>query len=293
MWDKLAPQVQDCINLLRRSRISPTKSAYETLEGPYDWNRYPLAPLGTRAIIYEDSDTRASWAPHGLDAWYLGPSKDHYRCHIYYVPETKGYRGSGSAELFPQHCREPAYSPDSHVQELSTELQENMAKVGRKARTVNVLKMLARHLEAYLMGAPPPAPEQRVHAQLEQRVSEASIPAMTPLPEIQRVSAAPHTMVANNPTSKRIMQNKTRTHQRATRRNTPGALPQIVRPLDPSKEVPFQIPHNIGEIPKSAKAHTVAQQRVRTAATKNMPQRSTRLTSKDDFVNPASSARRQ
>ena len=150
LWDKLAPQVQDCINLLRRSRISPTKSAYETLEGPYDWNRYPLAPLGTRAIIYEDSDTRASWAPHGLDAWYLGPSKDHYRCHIYYVPETKGYRVSGSAELFPQHCREPTYSPDSHVNEVSAELQETMATVGQKSRTVNVLKLLAQHLEAYL-----------------------------------------------------------------------------------------------------------------------------------------------
>jgi hypothetical protein len=104
LWDKLAPQVQDCINLLHQSRISPTKLAYETLEGPYDHNRYPLAPLGTRAIIYEDSDTRASWAPHGLDVWYLGPSKDHYRCHIYYVPETKGCRTSGLAELFPQHC---------------------------------------------------------------------------------------------------------------------------------------------------------------------------------------------
>ena len=190
LWDKLAPQVQDCINLLRRSRISPNKSAYETLEGPYDWNPYPIAPLGTRAIIYEDSDTRASWAPHVLDAWYLGPSKDHYRCHIYYVPETKGYRVSGSAELFPQHCREPTYSPDSHVKELSTELQENMATVGRKLRTVNVLKILARHLEAYLTGAPPPAPEQRVNERLEQRVTEASIPAMTPLPEIQRINHA-------------------------------------------------------------------------------------------------------
>jgi hypothetical protein len=36
LWDKLAPQVQDSINLLRRSRIDPTKSAYKLLEGPYD-----------------------------------------------------------------------------------------------------------------------------------------------------------------------------------------------------------------------------------------------------------------
>ena len=82
LWDKLSPQVQDCINLLCRSCILPSKLAYKTLKGPYDGNHYPLAPLGTRAIIYEDSDTRALWAPHDLDAWYLGPSKDHYQCHI-------------------------------------------------------------------------------------------------------------------------------------------------------------------------------------------------------------------
>jgi hypothetical protein len=37
LWDKLAPQVQDSINLLRCSRVDPTKLAYEILEGPYDW----------------------------------------------------------------------------------------------------------------------------------------------------------------------------------------------------------------------------------------------------------------
>jgi hypothetical protein len=157
-----------------------------------------------------------------------------------------------------------------------------MAKIGWTARTVNVLKLLARHLEAYLTGAPPPAPEQRVNERSEQRVTKASIPAMTPLPEIQRVSDAPHTMVANNPTSKRIMQNKTRTHQRATRRNTPGVLPKIVRPLDLSTNVPFRMPHIIEEIPKSAKAHTVEQRRVRKAAM-SKPRRSTRLT-KDNHI---------
>jgi hypothetical protein len=87
LWDKLTPQVQDSINLLRRLGVNPNHSAYKALEGPYDWNRYPMAPLGTKAIIYEDSDTCASWALHGLDAWFLGPSKDHYRCHLYFVPK--------------------------------------------------------------------------------------------------------------------------------------------------------------------------------------------------------------
>ena len=47
LWDKMAPQVQDAINLVRRSCINPNKSAYEALEGPYHWNKYPLVPLGT------------------------------------------------------------------------------------------------------------------------------------------------------------------------------------------------------------------------------------------------------
>jgi hypothetical protein len=92
LWDKLTPQVQDCLNLMRASRIDPTKSAYEVLNGPYDWNRYPLAPLGCKAIVYEDGDTRGSWASRGVDGWYLGPSKNHYRCDHYYIPETRAYR---------------------------------------------------------------------------------------------------------------------------------------------------------------------------------------------------------
>ena len=36
LWDKLAPQVQDTLNLLRASRINPNISAYEALNGPYN-----------------------------------------------------------------------------------------------------------------------------------------------------------------------------------------------------------------------------------------------------------------
>jgi hypothetical protein len=129
LWDKLASQVQDSINLLRQSRVQPNISAYKTLEGPYDWNRYPMAPPGTKAIIYEDAETRTSWALHGLNALLLGPSKDHYRCHLYYVPKTSGYRVSGSADLFPQQCIALPYSHVSHVQELAEEIQTTLEKL--------------------------------------------------------------------------------------------------------------------------------------------------------------------
>jgi hypothetical protein len=94
--------------------------------------------------------------PHGLDAWYLGPSKDHYHCHHYYVPETRGYRISGSTDLFPQHGQELSYSHYSHIRDLSLELQENLLTVECKAKTLKVLKLLVQHLDAYISGTPPP-----------------------------------------------------------------------------------------------------------------------------------------
>jgi hypothetical protein len=91
LWDKLAPQVQDTLNLLRALRINPAISAYEILNRSYDWNRYLLAPLGCKAAVYKDGDSRGSWASQGVDGWYLGPSQDHYRCDLYYIPEMRAY----------------------------------------------------------------------------------------------------------------------------------------------------------------------------------------------------------
>jgi hypothetical protein len=53
LWDWLAPQIQDTLNLLRASQIFPNISAYEALNGPYNWDQYPLAPPGCKAIIYK------------------------------------------------------------------------------------------------------------------------------------------------------------------------------------------------------------------------------------------------
>ena len=150
LWDKLAPQVQDSINLLHQYHINPNQSAYEALKGPYNWNQYPMAPPGTKAIFYKDSITQASWEPHGLDAWLLGPSKDHYRCHIYYVPETTGYCVSNSVNLFPQHCIAPPFSNKTHVNESSEEIKETLTKLTQWERTLTVIRTLAQHLNTFV-----------------------------------------------------------------------------------------------------------------------------------------------
>jgi hypothetical protein len=100
LWDKLRPQLINTLNMLRTSHVDPTKSAYKILHGPYDWNCYPLEPLGYKAFVYVDGNTRGSWESQGVDGWYLGPSMDHYICNIYYITETQGYHISGLTKLF-------------------------------------------------------------------------------------------------------------------------------------------------------------------------------------------------
>ena len=58
LWDRMAPQVKDSLNLLRASQIDPTKSPYEIINGTYDWSRYSLAPLRCKAVIYKDGNIR-------------------------------------------------------------------------------------------------------------------------------------------------------------------------------------------------------------------------------------------
>jgi hypothetical protein len=74
LWDRLLPQTMLTLNILRGSRMNPKLSANAQIFGPFDYNRTPLAPPGTCAIIHEKPSNRESWAAHGLDGWYLGPA---------------------------------------------------------------------------------------------------------------------------------------------------------------------------------------------------------------------------
>ncbi len=69
LLDRLTPQVENTLNLMRASCTNPNMLAYEAIHGPYDWNRFPLAPLGCKAIIYKSPEAWGSWGTQGTDAW--------------------------------------------------------------------------------------------------------------------------------------------------------------------------------------------------------------------------------
>ena len=90
LWCKMLEQVEDTLNLLRTSRRNPKILAYEELNGPFDWNKTPIAPLGTRALAFLDPDTRNSWQAHKVDIWYVGRAKYHYCLLQFFDPQTGG-----------------------------------------------------------------------------------------------------------------------------------------------------------------------------------------------------------
>jgi hypothetical protein len=122
LWDKLTSQVENTLNLMQASCIDPSMLAYEAIWGPYNWNCFPLASPGCKAIIYESPDAQGLWGSRGTDTWYLGPSVDHYQCNNYFIPETRAYQISGSAKLFPQHCQVPFLSAKDHLHELTNKV---------------------------------------------------------------------------------------------------------------------------------------------------------------------------
>jgi hypothetical protein len=175
------------------SCIDPTMLAYEAVHGPYGWNRFPLAPPRYKAVIYEAPESHGSWASHGTDAWYVGPSRDHYCCSHFFVPNTQAYQVSGLAELFPQHCQVPFLMWNKHLLEVIDKLVTTLHKLPPVKRirimsrvmaklsaspTVAQLRCLMHQTHEWLL--PPadiqltpyvPPSQQSVEQRVEQRVN--------------------------------------------------------------------------------------------------------------------------
>jgi hypothetical protein len=110
LWDRLIPQAEISLNLLRGSRINPKLSAWAQIHGNFDFNRTPLGPPGTRVLAHDKPDARTTWSPHALDGWYVGPAMESYRCHRVWIWETRATRICDTLTWFPTHVPMPASS---------------------------------------------------------------------------------------------------------------------------------------------------------------------------------------
>ena len=110
LWDRLLPQAEVTINLLRKSNATPNVSAYAHLSGPFDYNKIPLAPMGCEDQVHEKTDKRSTWAYHSVDGWYLSTSPEKYRTHLCHIKTTNIERFTDTAQ-FSHHNIKKMQSP--------------------------------------------------------------------------------------------------------------------------------------------------------------------------------------
>jgi len=210
LWDQFLEQAQDTLNLMRMSRRNNKISAYEELDGKFDFNKTPLAPIGTKALVYVDPTARTSWAPHGMDAWYTGGAKQHYRCLRFFTPDTKGYRITDTYKLYPTHSQLPTISEEDTTLAAAADILQVLKNTATISATA---EQKLRHLRAIqqltniLQNKPAP------------RVEEIAEPRV----------AMPSTSV--DATAPRVVQRTRHVHQRHTRSNTP--MPSTMEEVTP------------------------------------------------------------
>jgi hypothetical protein len=110
LWDKLLPQAELTLNLLRGSRINPKLSAHAQMHGNFDFNRTPLAPPGIRVLVHIKPSERTTWSPHGTDGWYTGPALESYRCYTVWLWDTRATRVCDTLTWFPTKTTMPLAS---------------------------------------------------------------------------------------------------------------------------------------------------------------------------------------
>ena len=126
-WDRLIPQTNITLNLLRASRVNPKLSAYAFINGEYNYRATPMAPPGTKVLVYKHPTIRASWDLNGEPGWYIGPALDHYRCVQCYIPRTKSIVISDTVEFFPTIIKFPSFKLADFIQQAATDMLSILA----------------------------------------------------------------------------------------------------------------------------------------------------------------------
>ena len=63
------------------------------------------------SYIIRNYTNKRTFAPHGINAWYIDPTLEHYRCYKVYVPETKAKRICYTVIFHPHLCNSLVLQP--------------------------------------------------------------------------------------------------------------------------------------------------------------------------------------
>jgi hypothetical protein len=180
LWDRLLPQAEIMLNLLRTSRLHPQLSAAAHFHGLVDYNKTSFAPPGCKISAHEKLGNRRTWAPHGQHGYPLGPAMYHYRFQNVYISATASERIVDTLELFPHNYKIPQLSSTDRLLMAAKDMTDDLqnphpgvpfASVGDD--TISALADLAAIFKLKLRQTPSPTP-QAVPAQVFQHPSLAA-----------------------------------------------------------------------------------------------------------------------
>jgi hypothetical protein len=115
LLDRLLPQAEITLNLLRTSRLHLQLSAASHFRGLVDYNKTAFDPSGCNIIAQEKPGKRRTWAPHGQHGYSLGPEMHHYRCQNVYISATASERIVDTLESFPHNYQMPQLSSTNRL----------------------------------------------------------------------------------------------------------------------------------------------------------------------------------
>jgi hypothetical protein len=219
LWDRLFPQAEITLNLLRTFRLHPQLSATAHYHGLVDYNKTAFSPPGCKIVAHEKQGKRLTWAPHGQHGYSLGPAMHHYRCQNVYISTTASERIVDTLEFFPHNYQMPQLSSTDRLLMAAKDMADAFqnphpdvpfASVGDD--TIAALTDLAAIFKLKLQQAPPPA-------------TQASPAKVVPRPSLITSS----TQILNSPMPNR---RKTRSQTKIHTQDIPNVPlpPRMVKP---------------------------------------------------------------
>ena len=130
-WNHLLEHTELTLNLMRGSRVNPAMSAWAAVHGPLTFDQHPIAPAKTKIVAYAGPDQRASWDPHGVDGFYVGPALQHYRCYNVYITATKRTRLTDTLSWHPHAVTMPGASTEEVIVEAARALKDAIIQHSR------------------------------------------------------------------------------------------------------------------------------------------------------------------
>ena len=127
LWDRLLPQAETTLNLLRHLKKNSTISAYQHVHGSFDYNKTPLGLLGCAVEMHESTNRRKTWDPRSLTGWYVGTLMEHYQCHKIFCKKTRTERISDTVTFQHRYITQPTVTAEDQlikaIEDLSSALR--------------------------------------------------------------------------------------------------------------------------------------------------------------------------